>query len=95
MENTLINTTILSADNSANGRFDELIAQFNHWIADQTSDSISLCFTTSDEHPLLIGEVSRFFKECPYFDDSRTVEWDFATNPELGARVQLCIKTIV
>ena len=78
----------------ASKRIDNLIMQFNEWKKGRENPtSISLCFYTSDEHPLTMGEIEHFLNSTADLLDGCDVEWSHITDELLNEEIRIEITT--
>lgn len=83
--------TLQSVEGNAKNRIDEVVAQFNEWLAGKNSTSMLLNFTTSEQHPLRMEELDNFFDGSPYFDEGHDVEWTHNYDALLNENVRVRI----
>ena len=83
--------TLQSVGGNAQNRIDEVVAQFNEWLAGKNPASMLLNFTTSEQHPLRMEELAIFFDGLPYFDEGHDVEWTHNYDALLNENVRVKI----
>ena len=88
--------TLQSVGGNVQNRIDEVVAQFNEWLAGKNPSSMLLNFTTSEEHPLRMEEILDFFKGSPYFDGQHDIEWAHSYDDSLGEdmRIEILDRTM-
>ena len=88
--------TLQSVGGNVQNRIDEVVAQFNEWLAGKNPTSMLLNFTTSEQHPLKMDEVLNFFKGSPCFDGQHDIEWEHCCEDSLGenVRVEILARTM-
>ena len=89
MDKTTYSITLQSVGDRASKRIDEIILQFNEWIKDKNPASMLLNFTSSEQHPMIMEEISKFFNGSPYFDVEHHIEWTYTTDNALGKDLRL------
>ena len=71
-------------------RIDDLVLQFNEWMKKRESPtSISLHFSTSEEHPLTISEIAHFLHSTTDALDGCNVEWSSETDATLNLQIKV------
>ena len=81
--------TLQSVGGNVQNRIDEVVAQFNEWLAGKNPASMLLNFTTSEQHPLRMEELANFFDGLPYFDEGHDVEWTHNYDALLNENVRV------
>ena len=89
MDKTTYSITLQSVGGCTSKRIDEIILQFNEWIKDKNPASILFSFTSSEQHPMIMEEISKFFDGSPYFNVEHCIEWDYTTDNSLGKDLRL------
>ena len=84
MKKDIFLTTLQSTGGNVNKRIDAVVAQFNEWIDDKSPASMLLNFATSEQYPLRMEEVAKFFDGSPYFSGEHNAEWNFTTDASLN-----------
>ena len=71
-------------------RIDDLVLQFNEWMKKRESPtSISLHFSTSEEHPLTMSEIAHFLHSTTDALDGCNVEWSSETDATLNQQIKV------
>ena len=83
--------TLQSVGGNVQNRIDEVVAQFNEWLAGKNPTSMLLNFTTSEQHPLRMEELANFFDGSPYLDEGHDVEWTHNYDALLNENVRVRI----
>ena len=91
MKKDIFLTTLQSTGGNVNKRIDAVVAQFNEWIDDKSPTSMLLNFATSEQYPLRMEEVAKFFDGSPYFSGEHNVEWNFTTDASLNEDMRVDI----
>ena len=81
--------TLQSVESDEQNRIDEVVAQFNEWLAGKNPTSMLLNFTTSEQHPLRMEEITNFFEGSPYFDAQHNIEWMHCYDDSLNEDVRV------
>ena len=89
MEKINYSVTLQSVESNEQNRIDEVVAQFNEWIVDKNPASMLLNFTTSEQHPLRMEEITNFFEGYPYFDAQHDIEWTHCYDDSLNEDVRV------
>ena len=88
--------TLQTNEHNTKKRIDNLILQFNEWKKSRKNPnptSISLCFYTSDEHPLTMGEIALFLNSITDVLDGCGVEWDHKADETMCKQIRLEINS--
>ena len=89
MKKISYSVTLQSVRGNAQSRIEEVVAQFNEWLAGKNPTSMLLNFTTSEQHPLKMEEVLKFFKGSPFFDGQHDIEWKHCYDDSFGENVRI------
>ena len=89
MEKISYSVMLQSVGGNVQNRIDEVVAQFNEWITDKNPASMLLNFTTSEQHPLRMEEITNFFESSPYFDAQHNIEWLHCYDDSLNEDVRI------
>ena len=89
MEKITYSVMLQSVGGNVQNRIDEVVAQFNEWIVDKNPASMLLNFTTSEQHPLRMEEITNFFEGSPYFDAQHDIEWTHCYDDSLNEDVRV------
>lgn len=91
MRKDTYSASLQSIGGNVNKRVDEIITQFNEWLNGANPTVMQLSFTTSEQYPLRMEEVAKFFDGSPYFSGEHNVEWDFTTDASLNEDMRVDI----
>ena len=91
MRKDTYSASLQSIGGNVNKRVDEIITQFNEWLNGANPTAMQLSFTTSEQYPLRMEEVAKFFDGSPYFSGEHNVEWNFTTDASLNEDMRVDI----
>ena len=91
MRKDTYSASLQSIGGNVHKRVDEIITQFNEWLNGANPTVMQLSFATSEQYPLRMEEIAKFFDGSPYFSGEHNVEWNFTTDASLNEDMRVDI----